>query len=112
MAVHLITEGVRLLAGRQMTQFGLVVWALAATRGITSMPEISRRILSSCRENVSGDQVRNYLHGRSRVPHEFCSDLVIALELDQEESDRLAIAYAFGQDGPSPISGLPYENTA
>lgn len=80
-----------------MTGFGLEVWKLAASRGVTTQRELSRRILKSTGEQVSFDAVRNYLYGRSTVPPGFPRQVASALHLDESERTSLAMAYAFGQ---------------
>ena len=75
----------------EMTQFGREVWILAAKRGIKTQSGLARTL------GVTHDVVRNYLRGRTSVPHGFLHVLDRRLELDTREKDQIAQAFAWGE---------------
>jgi hypothetical protein len=81
-----------------MSEFGAVVWALAAKRGITSQRDLARLIGERTGERVSFDRISYFLHGRTVVHPSFPRQLVATLDLTEEEQKELAYVFAFGQD--------------
>jgi hypothetical protein len=91
---------------KPMTEFGGVVWALAAKRGIVSQRDLSRLIEERTGEKVSFDQISYFLYGRTVVHPSFPRQLVATLDLSEEERLELAHAFAFGQDVEFTPAGL------
>ena len=79
------------LTKQALTEFGRETWVLAAKRNITTQRDLARRV------RVHHDTVRNYLHGRTAVPHRFLHLLDRVLNLSEEECYRLGQCFAWGE---------------
>ncbi len=79
-----------------LTGFGSELYALLASRGVRTLSGLSR-LLDAGEVRFSRQQLASYANGTRRVPTSLPRRLVEALELDEEETVRLAKAVSFGQ---------------
>ena len=86
-----------------MTQFGLVLSELMASRGL-DVVTLSAALAKQGYEDANEEALVSYQLGElevdARLPHE----LAQALMLSFEEKKALAMAYTYGQDGAGAIS--------
>ena len=74
-----------------LTEFGRIVWGMAAKRGHTTQRGLASSI------GMSHDALYNYLHGRTTVPPRMLHLLDKALGLTEEEKWELSWTFAWGE---------------
>lgn len=86
-------------ANGQLNEFGATVLSLMAEKGLTQLKELSEQLALED-EQVSPSRLSNWFHGRNAAPPRIPRAIAKALKLDDERKQRLANAYAYGQDVP------------
>jgi HEAT repeat protein len=87
-----------------LTDFGRELYALLALKGIRTLAGLSK-LLEQTDKSFSRQQLAAYANGTRGVPTSLPRRLVEALELNEEEQNRLAKAVAYGQ----PDERVKYE---
>ena len=100
----LTRTGGRAMGKKVLTEFGATVLALMAERGITSQEALARLLREKGFE-ITQTSISAWLYGKYSAPPGFPETLVEALQLNESQKMRLAVAYSYGQrrplDGPT-----------
>lgn len=78
------------------TEFGSTLLSLMYSKGLRNAADLSA-LLEEYGVEVSRQSINEYLVGSHSPKWTFVSGVADALELDEDESTRLARAYAYGQ---------------
>lgn len=84
----------------ELSQFGAAVFSLMVERrGIRQWKELSGLLALEGHE-VSAARLSHYFHGRNSGPKWLPRAIASVLRLDNEDKQKLANAFAYGQDIP------------
>jgi hypothetical protein len=88
-----------------LTVFGATVLSLMLEKGVRTQAQLLR-LLEKEGFKASQSGFSNWLHGRHGANKDRPPAFAPALKLDERQKERLAMAYAFGQDEKQTIDEL------
>lgn len=84
-------------AKESLTRFGSVVLSLMAEHGMWRITQLSDRLKARGYE-YTNKRIHNWLYGKAQADRGFPKALRAVLPLTEEQKDKLARAFAYGQD--------------